>query len=158
MCHKYWEGEIPSKHQLEEIDFEIINEIKSAPKIISEHIKNYKFRFAIQAFMDLARAGNKYLADTEPWKLFKKTEHVERTETILNISIQLTATLSILCEPFMPFTSKKLCEMLNMKCGDWKAAGNLDSILPGHLLKKPSLLFSIIEDSAIEQQVLKLKK
>ena len=158
LCHKYWEGKIPSKHQLEPIDHKIISKIQSSPKIISNHIENYKFRFAIQAFMDLARAGNKYLADTEPWKLFKKGDQMDRTETILNISIQLTATLSVLCEPFMPFTSKKLCDMLNVTCGDWDTAGDLEKISPDHVLKKPSLLFSVIEDSSIDQQVLKLKK
>ena len=108
LCHKYWDGKIPQKNQLEKTDLNVISELKSKPKEIANLIENYKFRFGLQATMDLARLGNKYLAETEPWKLFKQDEGKPRTETILNISIQLIATLSIVCEPFMPFTSKKL--------------------------------------------------
>ena len=107
--------------------------------------------------MDLARSGNKYLADTEPWKLFKDDKSKGRTATILNICIQLTATLSILCEPFMPFTSKKMGDMLNINIGIWQDAGDIEKIASGHIIKKPSLLFSRIEDETIENQILKLK-
>ena len=157
LCHKYWNGKIPLKNDIEDIDKEIILKIETAPKIIGEYIDNYKFRFAIQAFMDLARSGNKYLADTEPWKLFKDDKSKGRTETILNICIQLTATLSILCEPFMPFTSKKMGDMLNINIGIWQDAGDIEKIASGHIIKKPSLLFSRIEDETIENQILKLK-
>jgi len=158
LCHKYWDGKVPLKNDIQDIDKEMILKIQTAPKVIGEYIDNYKFRFAIQAFIDLARSGNKYLADTEPWKLFKEDSSKERTETILNICIQLTATLSILCEPFMPFTSKKLGDMLNISIGMWKDAGDIEKISAGHIIKKPSLLFSMIEDEMIENQILKLKK
>ena len=158
LCHKYWDGEIPSRHDVEEIDKKILSKIQITPNETANYIEQYKFRFAIQSVMDLARAGNKYLADTEPWKLFKTKEGEKRTETILNISIQLIATLSILCEPFMPFTAKKLSNMLVLNNGDWSEAGKINKLSAGHILQKPSLLFRIIEDNEIEQQIQKLKK
>ena len=125
--------------------------------MIVDYINQYKFRRAINEFMNLARVGNKYLADTEPWKLFKKNDGKERTETILNISIQLIACMSILCEPFMPFTSKKISNMINFKNKTWNNAGDINMICDGHILNPPKLLFGKIEDDDIEQQVLKLK-
>jgi len=158
LCHKYWDGEIPSRHDVEEIDEKILSKIQITPNETANYIEQYKFRFAIQSVMDLARAGNKYLADTEPWKLFKTKEGEKRTETILNISVQLIATLSILCEPFMPFTANKLSNMLGLNNGDWSEAGKINKLSAGHILQKPSLLFRIIEDNEIEQQIQKLKK
>ena len=158
LCHKYWDGNIPKQHEIENIDIDLINELKSKPKEIANLIENYKFRFALQAVMDLARLGNKYLADTEPWKLFKEDSGKKRTETILNISIQLITTLAIVCEPFLPFTSKKIKDMLNINLNDWEYAGKLDNINPDHQVKKPSLLFSRIEDVEIEDQINKLKQ
>ena len=108
--------------------------------------------------MDLARAGNKYLADTEPWKLFKKDECRQRTETILNICIQLTATLAIVSDPFLPFTSKKLIGMLNIDPQNWNKAGDLKNIPDNHSISQPSLLFSNIDDEIIERQIVKLKR
>ena len=107
--------------------------------------------------MELARSGNKYLADTEPWKLFKSENGQNRTETILNISVQVIASLSILCEPFMPFSAEKLKNMLDFKSDKWTDATNINAINPGHLLNKPSLLFQKIEDEEIENQTQKLK-
>tara|TARA_B100000700_G_C14801496_1_gene740797 strand:- start:564 stop:890 length:327 start_codon:yes stop_codon:yes gene_type:complete len=108
--------------------------------------------------MDLARAGNKYLADTEPWKLFKTDHGKSRTETILNISIQVIATLSIICEPFMPFTTNKLNNMLGVDVGKWADAGDINKVSSGHILQKSSLLFRKIEDEEIEKQIEKLQK
>jgi methionyl-tRNA synthetase len=159
LCHKYWDGKVPAKNDLEEIDKNIILQIESTPKKIGDFIGDYKFRFALQTLMDLARSGNKYLADTEPWKLFKQPDQKERTETILNIAIQITASLAILCEPFMPFTSKKLKQMLNSNnSSDWASASNINQINEGHLLNSPQLLFAKIEDEQIENQINKLKK
>ena len=158
LCHKYWDGSIPKQNVIEQIDLDLIAELKAKPKEIANLIEKYKFRFALQAVMDLARLGNKYLADTEPWKLFKQDKGEARTETILNISIQLITTLSIVCEPFMPFTSQKIKDILNIKLKDWKYAGKLDNINPGHRIKKPSLLFSRIEDSEVANQINKLKQ
>ena len=158
LCHKYWDGEIPSRHEIENIDEEILSKIQITPNETASYIEQYKFRFAIQSVMDLARAGNKYLADTEPWKLFKSEKGKNRTETILNISVELIATLSILCEPFMPFTAKKLSNMLGLNNGEWSEAGKINKLCAGNLLQKPSLLFRKIEDDEIENQIQKLKK
>ena len=158
LCHKYWDGKVPKRNTLENIDNYIIKEIALAPKKVGGYIEDYKFRFALQSVIDLARSGNKYLADTEPWKLFKQEEGKARTETILNIAIQLTATLSILCEPFMPFTAKKIVDMLNSHSSEWSEAGKIDLIKSNHALNKPSLLFSVVEDETIEYQINKLKK
>ncbi|MBF25913.1 MAG: methionine--tRNA ligase [Flavobacteriales bacterium] len=158
LCHKYWKGEVPLKHKLETIDLDMIELIKTTPSVVGSHIENYKFRFAIQAFIDLARQGNKYLAETEPWKLIKQDNLKLRTETILYISIQLAATLSMLCFPFMPFTAKKLQDMLGVtESQSWNNADNWEKIKSGHIIQKPSLLFSIIEDDAIEKQIQQLK-
>ena len=157
LIHKYWGGKIPSRHTLDVIDDTIISKIQLTPKKVGNNIEEYKFRFALNTFMDLARAGNKYLAETEPWALFKQEESKVRVETILNISIQLTATLAVLCEPFMPFTSDKLINMLGVEPSDWSSAGDIDKIPAGHLINKPVLLFSKIEDETIKKQISKLK-
>jgi len=159
LCHKYWNGSVPNKGDIKKIDLDVIEKIKCTPIEVGECIDNYKFRLALQKVMELARLGNKYLAETEPWKLFKNDDTKERTETILNISIQLASTLSVLCEPFMPFTAKKLQNMIGTKkLFSWDLAGEIDTIPNGHLLNKPELLFSIIDDEQIETQVNKLKK
>ncbi len=158
LCHKYWDGKVPGKNNLEQIDEDIILKIKSTPNVIGDSINNYKFRFALQTLMDLARTGNKYLADTEPWKLFKQSDKKARTETILNISIHITASLSVLCEPFMPFTAQKLKNMLNIKSSKWSCASDINQIPAGHQLNSPQLLFSRIEDEQIENQINKLKQ
>ncbi len=157
LCHKYWDGKTPPRNNTKQIDDDVLQKIKNAPDIIGDYINQYKFRRAINEFMNLARIGNKYLADTEPWKLFKENNGKERTETILNVSIQLIATMSILCEPFMPFTSTKISDMINSKNKTWNNAGDINMICDGHILTPPSLLFDKIEDDDIEKQVLKLK-
>ena len=156
LCHKYWKGKVPKKNKIEKIDHDIICKLALKPAAVSKNIEQYKFRAALKELMDLARLGNKYLADTEPWKLFKSPETIERTETILNIAIQITSTLCVLSEPFMPFTSKKLCAMLNNTM-EWNSAGDINVISAEHQLNKPELLFSIIDDSHIENQIKKLK-
>ena len=157
LCHKYWDGKTPERYAIEMDDKTILKELENTHKIVSQHIKNYKFRFALQTIMDLARAGNKYLADTEPWKLFKTSTGQERTETILNIAIQITAHLSVLCEPFLPFTAKKITKMLNIKAYKWGDLSSIDLIKPQHTLNMPSLLFSRIEDDTIEKEIQRLK-
>jgi len=106
--------------------------------------------------MNLARLGNKYLADSEPWKLIKTDE--ERVKTVMNIALQITANLSILMEPFLPFTAKKMRKMLNLKNLEWDACGKTDLLPTGHLINKPELLFEKIEDDAIQAQLDKLAK
>lgn len=154
LTHKNWGGIIPASGKLERIDKEVIEKVKEFPAKIAASIEAYRFREALSLFMDLARTGNKYLADTEPWKLIKTDEG--RVKTILNISLQIAANLSIVGEPFLPFTAAKLSEMLNISGLKWKDAGRFDLLKEGHSLKEGQLLFDKIEDEVIEAQVKKL--
>jgi len=137
-----------------EIDEQTITEIAKYPSSIGGSIENYRFREALNELMNLARLGNKYLTDTEPWKVYKTVP--ERVQTILNIALQICANLSILCEPFLPFTSAKLRLMLNIDLLKWNEAGNAALLKDGHHLNAPSLLFERIEDNVIQAQVQKL--
>jgi len=153
LTNKYWEGEVPKTHKLDAYDEEVLNEMITFPNKIGSLIEHYKFREALTELMNLARLGNKYLADTEPWKL-KKTDE-KRSETILNIALQIANHLMVLSEPFLPFTSGKLHEMLKVKKSNWN---DINDIKSGHIIGKASLLFSKIEDDEIEKQVSKLGK
>lgn len=155
LTHKYYEGRVPAAGDLAPIDQETIDKVRQAPGKISKALENFKFREALVEFMDLARVGNKYLADTEPWKLIK--ENPDRVNTILNIALQIVANLSILGEPFLPKTSKKLATILGSATGSWTTAGQADLLRPGHQVNKVELLFEKIEDSVMEEQVLKLQ-
>ena len=155
LTHKYYEGRVPAAGDLAPIDQETIDKVRQAPGKISKALENFKFREALVEFMDLARVGNKYLADTEPWKLIK--ENPDRVNTILNIALQIVANLSILGEPFLPKTSKKLAAILGSATGSWTTAGQADLLRPGHQVNKVELLFEKIEDSVMEEQVLKLQ-
>jgi methionyl-tRNA synthetase len=154
LTHKYFNGTVPAIGELNDIDKAAIEEIKAFPKRIASSIENYRFREAINEMMNLARLGNKYLTENEPWKIFKTDEI--RVKTILNISIQICANLSILCEPFLPFTAEKLCKMLSINQQKWDEAGRTDLISDNHQLGEASLLFQRIEDAEIELQVQKL--
>jgi len=153
LTNKYWEGTVPCTHEFDSYDKDIMNEMNNFPEKIGALIEQYKLREALTEFMNLARLGNKYLADTEPWKL-KKTDE-KRTETILNISLQIANYLMVLSEPFLPFTSDKLQHLLKVQKSDWN---EIKSIEAGHKIGKPNLLFSKIEDDQIEFQVTKLGK
>ncbi|MCC8088959.1 MAG: methionine--tRNA ligase [Rikenellaceae bacterium] len=155
LTDKYYEGVVPECGTLTPYDQEILQEIPKIKKSVEENIENYRFREALREAMNLARLGNKYLADTEPWKLVK-TEP-ERVKTILNIAIQISANLAIVCEPFMPFTAEKILGLLNIEKFGWEELGRTDLIEAGHKLNKPELLFEKIEDSVIEAQLLKLE-
>lgn len=133
---------------------ETLNEIPVLVKKVEDALDNFKFREAVKEAMNLARLGNKYLADTEPWKLIKTDE--ERVKTIMNISLQITANIAVLIEPFLPFTAKKMQNMLNMDSLTWEACGKLDLISAGHTVNKPELLFEKIEDETIQAQLDKL--
>ena len=153
LTNKYWEGRVPCQGKLKDYDQEVLQAIKLAPIKIGECIEKYKLRDALSEMMRLARLGNKYLADTEPWKLKKLDE--DRTKTIMNIALQLTASLSILSKPFLPFTADKLADMLNVSeiCWDQSA----EQLLPdNHQIKKATLLFERIEDNQIQTQLAKL--
>jgi len=155
LTHKYYGGIIPKYRLLSDYDENIISEISKSPFKISTNIEKYKFREALNEVINLARIGNKYLAETEPWKLIKSDE--EKTKAILNTSIQIVANLAILCQPFLPFTSKKLFNILNIPSENWHTAGKC-FLEPGHKINDAVHLFNKIEDEEIEKQLNKLKK
>ena len=151
---KYYDGKAPAQGELTDYDKETIAEFTTVKADVERLLENFRFRDAQKEAMNLARIGNKYLADSEPWKL-QKTDP-ERVKTILNISLQLAANLAIAFEPFLPFSSKKLRGMLNMPDFNWDDLGSTSLIKEGHQLEKPELLFEKIEDEAVEAQVAKL--
>ncbi len=156
LTHKYFEGVVPPKGPLTPLDEEVVDKLLAFPGMIGKSIENYKFRDGLNQMLDLARLGNKYLADTEPWKLIKEDE--ERVKTILNISLQIAANLAIVSEPFLPFTAKKLFEILGLENPRWKQAGNATLINSGDVMNEPSLLFEKIDDQIIQDQIQKLEE
>jgi methionyl-tRNA synthetase len=155
LTHKYYEGKIPALGKLEATDEAVIMMLKEFPAKIAASIEAYRFREALGFMMDLARLGNKYLADTEPWKIYK--ENPERVKTILHIGLQIAANLAIVSEPFIPFTSAKLFTMMNLSANTWNNAGTIDLLKAGDQLNPSELLFEKIEDATIEAQVKKLE-
>ena len=153
LTNKYWEGVVPKRNDLLDIDNNTLKQMLDYPKKIGDSIEKYRLREGLQELMNLARLGNKYLAETEPWKL-KKTDE-KRTETIINIAIQISATLSFLCEPFLPNTSKKLKNLLNIDSGNWDTIHH-ELIKENHKIKPHEHLFRKIEDQEIEYQLNKL--
>ncbi|MDR3118529.1 MAG: methionine--tRNA ligase [Mediterranea sp.] len=154
LATKYFDGKVPVAGELTDYDKETLSAFDGVKSEVERLLDVFKFREAQKEAMNLARIGNKYLADTEPWKLAKTD--MERVATILNISLQLAANLAIAFEPFLPFSSQKLRDMLNMKSFDWAQLGQTGLLPAGHLLNKAELLFEKIEDNAIEAQVQKL--
>jgi len=154
LTHKYFNGRIPEQSNLSDYDTQVIGEIALFPSRIAASIENYRFREALNELMNLARLGNKYLTDTEPWKVF--ASNPGQVGTNLNISLQICANLSVLAEPFLPFTAARLLEMLNTSPIKWAEAGSTDLLPAGHQLNQPSLLFERIEDDVIQKQVQKL--
>lgn len=154
LTHKYFDGKVPTLMELTDVDKQVIAELKGYPAKISASIENYRFREALAEVMNVARLGNKYLADTEPWKLIKTDE--DRVRTILNIALQIAANLEILIEPFLPFTADKLQKMLNYGGHIWEDAGTTNLLKRGHELNEPILLFSKIEDEEVQAQIDKL--
>lgn len=154
LTNKYWDGKVPKQRQLTTYDQEVLQALKDTPVKIGESIERYKLREALSEVMSLARLGNKYLADTEPWKL-KKTDE-QRTQTIINIGLQLAASLSILSKPFLPFTAEKLAGMLNISENTWEQSTK-QLLSANHQIEKASLLFERIEDEQIEGQLAKLR-
>lgn len=156
LTHKYYNGKVPTAEKYSKEDLLVLEELAKFPQKISSSIEQFKFREAIQELMNLARLGNKYLAETEPWKLIKTDE--ERVKTILNIALQITANLAILCEPFLPFTSSKLFSILNCKHINWLSAAQTNNLPAGHVIGKEELLFNKIEDDQIQGQLNKLEE
>ncbi len=154
LTEKYFNGKVPERQKISEDDKAILEEIKKFPERIGSKLDHYRFREALSEMMNLARLGNKYLTDSEPWKVIKTDE--DRVKTILNISLQICANLSILSEPFLPFTAEKLTYLLNIKPLRWDEAGHSDILESGHQLNKAEYLFERIDDKVIETQVSKL--
>ena len=155
LTQKYYEGVVPAAGELTDYDRETLAEMPKIRKALEENIEGYRFREALKEAMNLARLGNKYLADTEPWKVVKTDP--ERVKTILNIALQITAELSIAIEPFMPFSAAKIIKMLNIEKLDWERLGDAEVLPAGHVIGKAELLFEKIEDSVVEAQVAKLQ-
>jgi len=154
LTHTYFAGNIPVQGELTDYDRQTLAEFVAVKNEMERLLENYRFRDALKEAMNLARIGNKYLADTEPWKLAKTD--LNRVETIMNISLQLTANLSIAFEPFLPFSAKKLREMLNFTDFQWNELGTFNLLAAGHSLNESALLFEKIEDAAIDAQIQKL--
>ena len=155
LTQKYYEGKVPACGELTEYDQETLKEFCGVKEKLEALLENFRFRDALKEAMNLARIGNKYIADCEPWKVIKTDP--ERVKTIINISLQLTANLAIAFEPFLPFSSRKLREMLAMETFSWEDLGSTTLMQEGHQMPVPELLFTKIEDEAIAAQVRKLE-
>ena len=153
---KYFDGKVPPRGTLEDIDSDVLAQIADSKAKIEQLLDNFHFRDALREAMNLARTGNKYLADTEPWKLAKTD--MSRVATILNVALRLSANLNIAFEPFLPFSSAKLRQMLQFDSVRWADFGKTELLPAGHALGKTELLFEQIDDAAIEQQINKLQQ
>ena len=154
LTQKYFGGVVPEAEAWQEVDRELMEQMQQIPERVAQAIEEFRFRDALAHMMDLARAGNKYLADTQPWKVIKEDEG--RVKTILHLSLQLTANLSVLCEPFLPFTNRELQQMLNFESRQWDDTQRHDLLVAGHAIAEPHLLFEKIEDDTVEAQTQKL--
>lgn len=155
LTQKYFDSKIPAAAEILDYDKETIAEIPRIKQAIESNLEEFRFREALKEAMNLARLGNKYLADTEPWKMYKQDP--ERVATILNISMQITANLAILLEPFLPFTADKIRKMIDFADNKWEHAGSANLLKAGHKLNQPELLFDKIEDETINVQLAKLQ-
>ncbi len=155
LTQKYYEGKVPERGEFTAEDEKVVEEIKASTDKIEELVYAYKLRDAQAEAMNLARIGNRYLAEQEPWKLIKTDEN--RVKTILNVALQITANLSIVLQPFLPETAKKLSDFLHFSTKDWASAGNMDLLPANHLTETPSILFQKIEDELVEMEVNALK-
>jgi len=156
LTHKHFEGQVPQEGTHYDLEAEVKQKIAETPTVVAAALERYKFREAQSLMMELARCGNKYLTDTEPWKLVKTDKG--RVATIIGLSLQIAANLCIVMEPFLPFTAAKLRSMLNIEAMGWGQAGNAALIPAGHALGQTQLLFQKIEDATIEQQLAKLQQ
>ena len=154
LTKKYFEGQVPACGELTDYDRQTIADVAAVKASLESNIENFRFREALKDAMNVARIGNKYLADTEPWKVIKTDP--ERVKTILNIALQITANTAIAIEPFMPFSSAKILRMLTVDKFGWERLGSMDLIPAGHQIGEPVLLFEKIEDDVIQRQLDKL--
>ncbi len=155
LTQKYFAGNVPAKGTLNDVDKQALQAITEAKENISKNIENYRFRDALKDAMQLARVGNKYLTETEPWKLIKTDE--ARVATILNVCLQITANCGILFEPFLPFSSAKIMKMMNLGKAKWADAGNVSLMTEGKEIGQAELMFRKIEDAEVDAQIAKLK-
>lgn len=155
LTHKYYEGAVPALENLNDRDKEVIAEMNQYPEKIGKLIENYKFREGVSELMNLARLGNRYLTENEPWKQFKTDP--ERTKTVMALSLQIVAKLAILSEPFLPFSAKKLQKMIGLEVTSWNQADATILLNAGHVIGQTELLFEKIEDSVVEAQIKKLE-
>ena len=155
LTKKYYGGRVPACGEMNDYDRATVAELQGIRSELESSIENFRFREALKNAMNFARIGNKYLADTEPWKVVKTDP--ERVNTILNIALQITANVAVAIEPFMPFSSEKILRMLNIERPSWDALGSMSVIPAGHEIGEPELLFEKIEDEAIERQLAKLE-
>ena len=155
LTQKYYDGEVPAPGRLTDYDQQTLDEFRGVKEKLEGLLEAFKFREAQKEAMNLARIGNKYIADSEPWKVVKTDP--ERVKTVIYISLQLTANLAIAFEPFLPFSSERLRTMIDMPEFSWEDLGKTDLLAPGKRLPKPELLFTKVEDEAIEQQMKKLQ-
>jgi methionyl-tRNA synthetase len=153
---KYYGGEVPAPGEMTENDKAVMAEIRNITASVERSLESFRFREAVKLAMDLARLGNKYLADTEPWKVVKTDP--ERVQTIMYIALQITAALSILLEPFLPFSMEKLRGFIGFRETAWENLDRTELLQPGHRINEPQLLFEKIEDDAIDRQLDKLRK
>jgi methionyl-tRNA synthetase len=151
LTNNYYDGKVPERVNPDSNDLEVLNEIARFKEKVETSLEAYRFREALKEAMNLARLGNKYLADSEPWKVIKTDP--ERVKTIMNIALQITANLTIVCEPFLPFSMEKLRGWINFNEVRWNEAGNTDLLKTGHSINKPGLLFDKIEDDVIARQI-----
>ena len=156
LTHKYYNGIVPAPNEFSEVDKQTLAELKAYPAVISSSIERYRFREALGELMNVARLGNKYLADEEPWKMIK--ENPERVQTQMYVALQIASALAVLSEPFLPFTSAKLCNILNIKVNNWNLEfENWNLTKPGHQIGQAEILFAQIEDAEIQKQIDKLE-
>ena len=156
LTHKYFNGIVPAQGELTDTDRASLDELRTAVIAVSENLDNFHFREALREAMNVARIGNRYLQETEPWKTAKTD--LDRTATILNVALQICANIAVVFEPFMPFMSDKLAKMLNLKELSWNMLGNADILKPGDEIRQPELLFEKIEDEAINAQLERLAR
>ena len=156
LTHKYFGGQVPAAGELTDYDRQTIDEFNRVKELVGDNIEHFHFREALKDAMDLARIGNKYLADTEPWKLAKTD--MERVKTILNVALQITANLAIAFEPFLPFSAEKLRRMLGMEATPWDRLGSTRLLADGTQLQQAELLFEKIDDSVIDAQLQRLER
>lgn len=156
LTNKYYNGIVPTPNEFNEVDQQTLAELKAYPAVISSSIERYRFREALGELMNVARLGNKYLADEEPWKMVK--ENPERVQTQMYVALQIASALAILSEPFLPFTAKKLCSILNIKPNHWNLEfENWNLVKAGHQIGQAEILFAQIEDAEIQKQIDKLE-